>query len=316
MNRVQIPQLMPDMPCVCDSGKPLRECCAVPGGGVAKALPRIEPPRPRSGYSHPRCYLRSTKDCSEKITGEHFISRTVLEVLGDMVAIDGAPWLPAGERREIGINSLTAKVLCDRHNGPLSPLDRSAGELFGRLLGIHRDMRRSSLSRKGSIWLTSGEALERWMLKAACGFFYSKNASKEAAALATDHVIDDALVVRALFSGVWNHGCGLYMRAGAGMTFTTAGAVSISALTSSSEKRVVGARLIMGGLWFDLLFDNSAFDEEWYQSGWVYRPAELIFENGRRLHRIWLSWPMPGTGYSLTLSYKGSPALLKKGGRR
>lgn len=276
-------------------------------------MPRIGPPAvPVTGYAHPRCYLRLTQNCSAKISGEHFISRAVLEVLGNMVAVDGAPWLPAGESKGIGINKLTAKVLCERHNGPLSPLDANAGEFFRRLLDIHTDMKHRSLSRKRTVWLTSGEALERWMLKAACGFFHSKNASMDGSILASDHAFNDDLAIRALFRGVWNDGCGLYMQGGPGTTLMTAGAVSLSALTSNSEKRVVGARLVIGGLGFDLLFDNSAFEEDWPPPGLVYRPAELIFENGQREHRIWLSWPMQGKGISLTLSYKGSPAIHRK----
>jgi hypothetical protein len=35
------------------------------------------------------------------------MSKSVLEALGDIVAVDGAPWLAPGEQKEIGVNSLT-----------------------------------------------------------------------------------------------------------------------------------------------------------------------------------------------------------------
>jgi hypothetical protein len=54
---------------------------------------------------------------------------------------------------------------------------------------------------------TSGEALERWMLKAAAGHFFSKNASSsEGTVLFDDHGIDMHLVQRALFAGHWQIG--------------------------------------------------------------------------------------------------------------
>jgi len=64
------------------------------------------------------------------LSAEHYMSRSVLEALGDTVAIGGAPWLGRGEQREIGINKLTAKILCSRHNTALFPADTAAGEFF------------------------------------------------------------------------------------------------------------------------------------------------------------------------------------------
>src|SRR5262249_10270798 len=163
-----------------------------------------------------------------------------------------------------------------------------AGLLFARLLQIHADMKRRSLSRKGRVLLTNGEALERWMLKAAVGYFFSRHAGgQDGAVLADDHEIDMRLVQRALFAGDWQPGCGLYIQ-GLGATFNTAGAVSIASLMSTSQKIVVGARLIIAGLRFELLFDNRDAAVDGYRGNYVYRPAELIFNNGQRSHRIWL----------------------------
>lgn len=149
------------------------------------------------------------------------------------------------------------------------------------------------------------------MLKAAVGYFFSRHAGgQDGAVLANDHGIDMHLVQRALFAGHWQPGCGLYTQ-GLGATFNTAGAVSIAALMSDSEKMVIGGRLIIAGLRFDLLFDNRNAAAG-YQRGFVHRPAELIFENGQRLHRIWFGWPVAGEGLSLNLSYEQSKARRKQ----
>ena len=52
------------------------------------------------------------------------------QLSGPAVAIDGVFWASPGE--VVGINSLTAKILCVRHNSALSPLDTEAGQLADR----------------------------------------------------------------------------------------------------------------------------------------------------------------------------------------
>jgi hypothetical protein len=64
-------------------------------------------PLPRTGRAQSGCYLASTMDCSAGLSAEHYMSKSVLEALGDIVAVDGAPWLAPGEQKEIGVNSLT-----------------------------------------------------------------------------------------------------------------------------------------------------------------------------------------------------------------
>jgi hypothetical protein len=42
----------------------------------------------------------------------------------------GLPWHDSEEYKEYGIDALTSKVLCTRHNNSLSPLDEAAGHAF------------------------------------------------------------------------------------------------------------------------------------------------------------------------------------------
>ena len=58
------------------------------------------------------------------------------------------------------------------HNEALSPLDLEAGIFFGALANALTDLNRKTLWRKPVFHLASGEALELWMLKVACGHYF------------------------------------------------------------------------------------------------------------------------------------------------
>jgi hypothetical protein len=110
-----------DDPCLCGSGKPISLCCMTLGGHLRRRPPMLLPTPPRTDHKHVGCYLGETADCSFDLSAEHYMSRSVLEAIGPRVAINGAPWLSAGETREVGISSpcsfvraiLERKVLCD-----------------------------------------------------------------------------------------------------------------------------------------------------------------------------------------------------------
>jgi hypothetical protein len=134
----------------------------------------------------------------------------VLEQLSEpAVAINGFPWLEPGEQRVIGINSLTANILCDRHNSALSVLDTEAGQFLRTVKRLHATLNRKSLSRKPLVSIVSGEALELWILKIACGIFYSKVASQNRLQILGDHTVDRSIIAEAFFSRRWYRHCGL-----------------------------------------------------------------------------------------------------------
>lgn len=115
--------LRTDSPCPCGSGKSIKRCHLAFDGRLRINKPRLHPPVPRTNFAHPKCYLNGTNDCSEEISREHYVSRAVLEQLGHGIKVTGAPWLAPGISLETTAESLTAKILCRRHNAALSPLD-------------------------------------------------------------------------------------------------------------------------------------------------------------------------------------------------
>jgi hypothetical protein len=67
------------------------------------------------GDSRERCYMQELANCEGPISGEHLISKAVMQVLrgdGDFT-ISGLPWLDVGVEKKVGLNSLTAKCRVD-----------------------------------------------------------------------------------------------------------------------------------------------------------------------------------------------------------
>lgn len=113
------------------------------------------PPR-RTGRATVGCYAAPLADCDGELTAEHYVSKNLLEQFGKAFTIKGPPWAPDGKR--VSAKSLTAKVLCRRHNNALSDTDKIAGQFYplilaaiqGQTVGAHE---------------FDGAALERWALK-------------------------------------------------------------------------------------------------------------------------------------------------------
>jgi len=272
-------------------------CCLLPNGELRRRFASLGPPASVTGHCHPRCYLGSTSDCSADISAEHYVSQSVLELIADRaLLVGGFPWLPSDQRREISIRSLTANILCARHNSALSPLDNIAGEFAREFKSIRELSQRRSLSRKNKLILISGEAFELWMLKIACGLFYSKNASNNGTRLIDNHTIDEKLLTAALFQGKWGDGCGLYMQATQGAIRPITNTIEMVPYSDVAQKRFVGIRLIlMGCLDFNLMFDPVGVNTgSLLGDGWRRRPSELVFRVESRAYTLRLTWA-PGT---------------------
>jgi hypothetical protein len=165
--------------CPCGSGNRYGQCCRQFGGSPYKKIVSYKPPGASTGYSHVGCYMNWTRNCSPAMSGEHFISETVLSILNPKaLRIGGMRWIPAGETRDLPLTALKANVLCDRHNNAWSQLDAMAGRFFRALAKIYDDLGQRTLSRKPIWHLFSGEELELWLLKTILGFFHAGVLSK------------------------------------------------------------------------------------------------------------------------------------------
>jgi hypothetical protein len=147
--------------CPCGSGRVIKECCLTKRNETT-------PPGAKTGYSNSRCYARAISDCDRNLSREHYISESILHLRDKSISITGFPWLNSGEQRSISKTSLTAKVLCSRHNSVLSGLDSTALLLFTYLMGLN-------IEENQEVLLVNGEEIERWMLKVLCGIAASGN---------------------------------------------------------------------------------------------------------------------------------------------
>lgn len=150
--------------CLCGSGRLLRDCCLVVRCDTT-------PRGPPTGYAHPACFARGLDDCSRKISREHYISESVMRLFHvRSVTVEGLPWIPHGEQKEVSLASMTGNMLCTRHNEALSALDAKASAFFRFFTGEWS-------SDRVEVFLSRGYDLERWLLKMLCGLVMSGNAT-------------------------------------------------------------------------------------------------------------------------------------------
>ncbi|BFO23218.1 hypothetical protein SHKM778_96060 (plasmid) [Streptomyces sp. KM77-8] len=124
----------------------------------------------RTGYMHPKCYAAASRDCSEKISQEHWLSADVLRGMtnGKTITVLGMPW-QKGSTHQLPVSALAANILCQRHNSALSPLDVSASSAFRVLWHFQEDQRRVPDPHGAEFALVNGDELERWLLKLLWG---------------------------------------------------------------------------------------------------------------------------------------------------
>lgn len=216
-----------------------------------------------------QCYLSGYgRECSNKISKEHFISRNILEFISHDGGshIGGMPWQPPRTLQSLGINSLVQKNLCESHNNNLTELDRNMGNLFRR---IHCINKRALLIKPNALF--KGSTIERWLLKVLCGLHHKKVGS-----IALNLLLNE--------DGLWPDGWGLYMPINS--TVVTAKEVSWGPLHHPVTQEVVGGNFTVCGIPFTLLLyrpdDPQAYGK--------YRPRGLIFNEGFFERRIEFGW--------------------------
>jgi hypothetical protein len=112
------------------------------------------------------CWASTLGSCNSKVSREHIISGGLF--VEPIVRVQGFSWCK-DDPKEIGLDSLTAKILCKKHNEMLSPVDDAGISAFTAF----REMRRIANVRKGlrpRSWPVihhsiNGIMLERWFLK-------------------------------------------------------------------------------------------------------------------------------------------------------
>jgi hypothetical protein len=289
----------PDGPCPCGSGKSVGLCCLQADGSLRIRPPNLHPPGDITGFAKAGCYLSTTSNCSHTSSGEHYISQSLLTEIGDTVSVGGFRWSgPTPETQKIvGINRLTANILCDRHNSSLSTLDDHAGKFMRILKAINHDLDNNAQNIPHDMnYLVSGEILESWMLKVLLGMFFSKNAVGPDGAVIETFPIDMDRAIRALYEASWDDKCGLYLAALAGEQINLDLSFGARVWCGLSKNKTYGAVIEIYGLSFIIAIDNLDGHLDIETETANYHPAFITFERGARKHRIVLTWAPPSTG--------------------
>lgn len=252
----------------------------------------MEPPSPLTGYAHPKCYLPSTNNRSTTISGEHYISKSVLKEMGPTLKLAN-PWFAPGKTLEMSIANATANILCARHNSALAPLDDIAGKLFRVLKEIRIHTEPQSAKRKGDRWhYFSGETIELWMLKLLCGIYYGKIASKDGEPVHDKSSFDIKKFTAAIQHGILAPNCGMYIRAYPGLKGDFKTSISVATLTSNVDARVIGIRVTLHGLEFEVILDPFHVNFDYVRKeGRLYRPWRLVFSFNDVDDLVVLAWP-------------------------
>jgi len=207
------------------------------------------PPEPllddeRTGYSHPGCYAAASRDCSSKLTSEHWLSANVLKAL-EPVTISGAAWQSGGQQ-SLPVKALGANVLCERHNGALSHLDATAGQVFHVLRDYQGDLRGQSDPHGPEFALFDGPTLERWLLKLFWGGAVAKVLGTENGPITSlsDTVPVEDLVEALFRGGSLPDGTGMFVTSRPGVLFSPEAEVDVSGFAEE------GGRLREGSVAF------------------------------------------------------------------
>lgn len=128
-----------------------------------------------------QCYASALGDCEGGLTREHYVSETILNHIaaaGGGYRIGGFHWQRPDGTPSPSIASMTARVLCARHNERLSDLDSEALKLFQFLEDwTPRVLREENIG--DIVHSMKGELLERWLLKVLTGVVASNNAARD-----------------------------------------------------------------------------------------------------------------------------------------
>ncbi|MGB2222611.1 hypothetical protein [Neptunomonas sp.] len=200
-----------------------------------------------------KCWASKFSKCSNKISKEHLISNGIFEQKD--IYVEGFPWCIDGFKK-ISVASLTAKILCTRHNSELSPIDIegiNAVRIFEELLIPElRTVKTPPINKS-----IDGYLFERWLLKVALNVSF-KSGFHIGVGMGESEVGKPSPYLLAVIFGELNlsHSMGLYTLENSTPIFCKKSEISIAPI---HKNRVIGGFLfnIRGVNFFLSLFPGS-----------------------------------------------------------
>jgi hypothetical protein len=262
------------------------------------SMPRIDKTKPVPGFANPRCYASGLAGCCRQINGEHWVSRSIIELVeygrgkcSKGVSVRKSRQEERGESKSLGVASLTGNILCTEHNGRLSALDVAGKKMFEAMESVHYGCRAPQAREK--VWRVDGDLLERFLLKVLCGGLFSGNLGTATASLKGVHPPLEWL--RILYErAALPERQGLYYIPAAPNEIIVADhdILDFTAFFTEDFKMVCGLRAWFFGIEFDLLMVNllpgirTSFDDA------LHRPSGFRVEgSSARIEFAWKDGP-------------------------
>lgn len=293
-----------DMSCPCGSEKKLRYCCRKRSGKIKPDFARIKTPGKKTGYHNPKCYAAALGDCSEDLSGEHYISHGLLKHLSRSgnVEISGFSWQKAEEWKSIPAKKMTSNILCGRHNSALSPLDAVITRFSDAINEIDRAIILESHKEVPKYFLFNGYDVERWMLKTICGVVHSKNASMQGRRI--DFWSPPMEWLRILFENkAFPKSTGMFFSGEPGTQEINRYQFEFTPLTNDSSL-LDGAVTKIRFLRFILAMTPTEGKSHPLFAGSTFKPSSIVFKTGKIFHAILIWWMHPGGDKSVELGYE------------
>ncbi|MBI4818894.1 MAG: SEC-C domain-containing protein [Deltaproteobacteria bacterium] len=282
-------------PCPCGANRKAKKCCGSGGRWEKPPLGSLLTAATASSSAVDRCYAAPLGGCTGSLSREHYFSKNLLQSLTNAGVVEPRGLFSGpNDPKKIGINSLTAKILCEGHNSVLSPLDMVGGRFFEVFHRIHAT---PWSPRSESFELFSGHDVERWMLKTMLGFAKSGIAPDQGRRVRLSAAFEVQLL-RHVFEGVpLPEGAGLYFVEPIGGRFTP-GQQSFQLIFNRPDEHtgeLWGLQTDMNGFSFAILLlqpqtgASGHYNEAWYRPRQVWvrhlgvrRVVEFSWHESRR----------------------------------
>jgi hypothetical protein len=252
--------------------------------------------KPQTGFGHPNCYAQALNDCSTTISGEHWVSETILESVehgrgrkSRGVRTRNLAFQQRDVRQMFGIGSLKANILCTNHNSRLSPLDCCGKAMFDAMETVHYECETPDAST--DVISVDGDLFERFLLKVMCGGLFSGNLRHSSFSMKGQ--LPPLQWLKTLFDGAaFPARHGLYYMPKVDLIVANHDVLDFSPFFSEDLKTVCGIRSWFFGIEFDLLFASiqPGVRTSFYNS--LYRPAGLrVKGSDARIEFTWNGGP-------------------------
>ena len=124
-----------------------------------------------------KCWAAVLGGCHGGISREHVVSKAIFTSPG--VTVQGFHWCKH-EPKTVGIEAITSKVLCKKHNSDLTSLDEAAGAAFDclrRQTKLYNDRQKFSSRAIFAVerFVINAILLERWLLKTLINLTWESN---------------------------------------------------------------------------------------------------------------------------------------------